>query len=120
MNRTAKSQTDHDTLVKRVVNHLEQKGYGNICADLAGYPQPETIEGTKQDHIPDVTADGVIVEVETADSLDTDHTTSQFSLFADHAAKNGKEFWVVVPKGADGAANQRLNALGISAEVYTA
>lgn len=120
MNRTAKSQTDHDTLVKRVVNHLEEKGYRNICADLAGYTRPELIEGTKQDHIPDVTADGVIVEVETADSVSSDHTASQFYLFADHAAKNGKEFWVVVPKGVDRAAKQRLDVLGINAEVYTA
>lgn len=125
MKRTAKSQLDHDILVKRVVEHLKRQGYRNIRADLPGYPQPEMIEGTKQDHIPDLTADGVtaddvIVEVETADSITSDHSASQFYLFAAYANNSDMEFWVVVPEGVGAAADRCLSELGISAKVYTA
>lgn len=118
--RTAKAQSEHDGIVQRVVNHLAQNNYRNIRADLPGYTQPFLIKGTKQDHIPDVTADGVVVEVETADTIVADHTTSQWSLFADHATKTGQQFWVVVPTGADAAARARLQALGLQGTVYTA
>lgn len=116
--RMAKSQTQHDQIVQVVVNHLAQKGYRNIRADLPGHTQPALVHGTRQDHIPDVTADGLIVEVETADTIEDDHTTSQWSLFSDHAAKNGKTFWVVVPNGAVAAAQTQLNTLGLTGEVY--
>lgn len=118
--RTVQAQGEHDDLVLRVVNHLTSRGYRNVRADLPGYTQPFVIAGTKQDHIPDVTADGVVVEVETADTIAADHTTSQWSLFADHASKTGQEFWVVVPVGADGAARVRLRMLGLQGTVYTA
>lgn len=118
--RTFEAQSEHDELVLRVVNHLTSRGCRNIRADLPGFPQPFLIEGTKQDHIPDVTADGVVVEVETADTITADHTTSQWSLFADHASKTGQEFWVVVPVGADDAARVRLRMLGLQGTVYAA
>lgn len=118
MYRTAKAQTQHDQIVQVVVNHLAQKGYRNIRADLPGHAQPALVQGTKQDHVPDVTADGVIVEVETADTIENDHTTSQWSLFSDHAAKSGKAFWVVVPNGSVAAAQTHLNALGLTGVVY--
>jgi hypothetical protein len=65
MYRIAKAQTQHDQIVLVVVNHLAQKGYGNIRAALPRHRQPALVQGTKQDHIPGVTADGAIVEVET-------------------------------------------------------
>lgn len=118
MYRTAKSQIQHDEMVQVVVNDLAQKGYRNIRADLPGQMQPALIRGTKQDHVPDVTADGVIVEVETADTIAHDHTTSQWSLFSDHAAKSGKAFWVVVPHGSVAAAQTQLNMLRLTGVVY--
>jgi hypothetical protein len=118
MIRTAKSQSEHDQIVQTVVNHLVHNGYRNICADLPGHTQPALVNGTKQDHIPDVTADGVIVEVETGDTIEGDHTTSQWSLFSDHAAKSGKTFWVVVPNGSVAAAQSRLNTLRLTGVVY--
>ncbi len=118
MIRTAKSQLQHDQIVRVVVNHLAQNGYRNIRADLRGHVQPALVKGTRQDHIPDVTADGLIVEVETSDTIENDHTTSQWSLFSDHAARNGKTFWVVVPNGSVAAAKSRLNALRLTGVVY--
>lgn len=118
MYRNAKAQSEHDQMVRAVVNHLVEKGYRNIRADLPGHSCPELVKGTKQDHIPDVTADGVIVEVETSDTIKDDHTTSQWSLFSDHATKSRQIFWVVVPNHSVAAAQNQLNALGLSGVVY--
>jgi hypothetical protein len=118
ISRTAKSQMQHDEMVKAVVNHLVQNGHKNIKADLPGHAQPALIQGTKQNHIPDAAADGVVVEVETSDTISGDHTTSQWQLFSDHAAKNGKAFWVVVPSDSVQATRNRLDELGLTAVVY--
>lgn len=118
MTRTAKSQTPHDQIAQVVVNYLMQKGYRNVRADLPGHTQPALIEGTKQDHISDVTADGVIVEVETSDTIEHDHTTSQWSLFPDYAAMSGRTFLVLVPNGPVAAAQSRLNTLRLTGVVY--
>lgn len=118
MYRSAKAQTQHDQIVHPVVNHLAQKGYGNIRGALPGHIQLALVKGTKQDHMPNVTADAVIVEVETSDTIDDDRTTSQWSLFSDHAAKSGKTCWVVVPNGSVAAAQSRLNPLRLTGVVY--
>jgi hypothetical protein len=118
--RTPKMQADHDHLVGVVVSYLVQRGYRNIRADLPGHAQPACLLGTKQDHIPDITADGLIVEVETSDTIDSAHTTSQWALFSDYATKYAQTFWVVVPHNSVAAAQNRLGALGLQAEVYGA
>jgi hypothetical protein len=120
MYRTAQSQSQHDQIVQAMVNYLARRGIPNIRADLAGYAQPALVKGTKRDHIPDVTANGVIIEVETAETTNSNHTTSQWTLFADHAAKCGQSFWVAVPHDSMAAAQTRLNELGLHAEVYGA
>lgn len=116
--RTAKTQSQHDQIVQTVVSHLAQNGYRNIRAALPGLSQPALLKGTKRDHIPDVTADGVIVEVETGDTIDDPHTASQWSLFSDYAVTHRQSFWVVVPNDAMAAAESRLQALGLIGQVY--
>jgi hypothetical protein len=116
--RTANAQTQHDQIVLVVVNHVAQNGYGNIRAGLPGHSQPALAQGTKQDHIPDVTADGVTIEVETSGTIDDDHTTSQSSLFANYAPKSCKTFWVAVPNGSVAAAQRPLNTLRLTGVVY--
>lgn len=119
MCRIAKAQTQHDQIVQVVVNNLVQKGYRNIGAALPGHGrQPALVKGTTQNRIPDVTADGVIVEVETSDPIEDDHTTSQWSFFSDHAAKSSKTFWVVVPHGSVAATQSRLNTLRLTGAVH--
>jgi hypothetical protein len=120
MYRTAQSQSQHDQIVQAMVNYLARQGFQNIRADLPGYAQPSLVKGTNRDHIPDVTANGVIIEVETDETINIDHTTSQWQLFADHAAKSGQSFWVAVPRGSAAAALQRLSELGLRAGVYEA
>jgi hypothetical protein len=115
MNRTAKSQTQRAHIVQVVVNHLAQKGYRNIPPS---HTQPALAKRTKQDHMPDVSADGVIIEVETADTIENDHTTSQCSFFSNHATKTGEILRVVVPNGCVVGAQNQLNALRLTGVAY--
>ena len=96
-----RSQSDHDRMVRAVADHLLREGYGDVRADVAGYSTPSelTWKGKQHGHIPDVTADGTIFEVETADSIDDAHTEDQWKLFAAWAELNRRTFVVVVPKG---------------------
>lgn len=116
------SQSDHDRMVKAVADHLTNEGRSNVKADISGYAKPAVItwKGKEHGHIPDATADGVVVEVETADSIDDDHTEDQWKLFGAFANVNHKNFVVVVPKGSDTAARRRLRDLNVTAEVWTA
>jgi hypothetical protein len=109
-------------MVRAVAEHLAREGYGNVRADVAGYSTPTelTWKGKQRGHIPDVTADGMIIEVETADSISDAHTEDQWKLFAAWAKVNSKTFVVVVPKGSEQAAERRLRELGITAQVWTA
>jgi hypothetical protein len=109
-------------MVKAVAVHLENEGYGNVMADVRGYDTPTKIvwKQSNSGHIPDATADGVLVEVETADSIDDDHTADQWTLFGAYAAEHDQTFVVVVPAGSQVAANRRLRELDVSAEVWTA
>ena len=63
-----KSQSDHDNMVLYGAKFLASEG-GNVKADVNGWPQPESIQG----HIPDITTTGIIVEVETDDSIFDPH-----------------------------------------------
>jgi len=121
-----KNQTDHDSMVQSVLNHLSQNGYTNVKADLQGYPLPDPIHWTgkeQEGHIPDVTGDynghHCLFEIETEDSISTEHTASQLTLFAAYAKQYKKSFYVVVPKGYEGSAKEQLNRLGITAAVWT-
>ena len=117
-----RSQSDHDQIVKAVADHLTKKGYRNVMADVRPYGTPTKIvwKQSNQGHIPDVTADGMVVEVETADSIDDDHTADQWRLFATYAEQHSQVFVVVVPEGSSAAAKRRLRELGVTAGVWTA
>jgi hypothetical protein len=100
-----------------MVRHFRNEGFRNIKADIPEMQVPDLIYGTKKNHVPDLTAKRngtfIILEAETSGSVDDDHTTSQWSLFADAANKAGGEFHVVVPKGSRSAAEQKSNLLSI-------
>jgi len=122
--RNPLAQVDHDKMVGAVAQHLVSDGY-RVAADLPGYNKPPAIGNTLlTQHIPDVAAANggkkpVIAEVETADSINDSHTDSQWRTFSSQAVRAGSRFWVVVPKGYDGAARLRANALGIQPEIFT-
>jgi len=117
------SQTHHDWMVQYTANFLVNKSYRNIKADLPGFDTPVKItwKSTGNGHIPDVTADGQqfnLFEVETADSIDDQHTADQWTLFARYAKEHQAVFWVVIPSGYASSANRRLSELGIKASVW--
>jgi len=112
------SQDDHDNMIKLTISHFKSMGYRNIKAHIPGWDTPMklTWEETGQSHIPDVTGDGspnVIIEVETVDTIDDEHTKDQWTSFAAYAKQQGEEFWVAVPEGSEQAAERRLGELGI-------
>lgn len=116
--RTAEVGMQHNMMVLEVVKLLTQRNQASIRADLPGFARPETIEGETGNHVPDVSATGLIVEVETADSISDQHTASQWKVFSDEAQQRGWKFWVVVPKGCRQEAEARCHELGIQAIVF--
>jgi len=124
MQRNPKESKEHKDLINMMARHFAGQGYRNIRADIPGMVTPDVILGTKQNHVPDLTADKnstrIILEAETANTISADHTASQWSLFSDAAKKAGGEFHVVVPKGCRSSAEQRLADLGLRAdEIWT-
>ena len=117
MPRNPSESQEHRDLISMMANHFKNEGFRNIRADIPGFPDPEVIHGTKKNHLPDLTANNngtdIILEAETSGSISDDHTTSQWTLFADAAQKAGGEFHVVVPKRSRSAAEQRAASLGI-------
>lgn len=113
----------HDKMVKELVKIMEEKNHHNIKADIKGYDTPKSIywkNDKENSRIPDATSgkDGYdIFEVETKDSINTDHTKEQWELFAAHAKNNSSEFWIVVPEGSAAIAEKRVDELNITAEV---
>lgn len=117
MQRDPKESGEHDNLIKMMLQYLANQGFRNIKADVPGMPIPDTIIGTKRNHMPDLTADKngkkIILEAETSSTIFDEHTSSQWSLFSDAAQKAGGEFHIVVPKGYRSEAEQRSAALDI-------
>lgn len=115
----------HDQMVGSLVTHLSNNGFVNIQADFFGYNQPEAIwweNNPNAKYIPDAVAEqnGVlhIFEVETEDSITSKHTEEQWKLFSAHARNNNGKFVAVVPSSAKADAEQQINNLNITGEVW--
>ena len=105
--------TEHDQLVLMMARYFKQQGYTDIKADIPDWIQPQSIywsNNPDQKYIPDLTCldtNGiqVILEAETCNTLNDQHTQEQFRIFRAHATNNHGRFEVVVPrlcKGRDG------------------
>ena len=110
------SQQDHDRMVKQGADHLVQKNYRNVKADFQNWDKPGKItwQNTGEGHIPDLTGEdnpGIIVEVETSDSISHEHTADQWALFSAYARQYQKEFWVLIPFASKSAAEARIAEL---------
>ena len=79
--RTKDNQGKHDAAVAVWARSLISNGWKKVYADLPGNIKPPLIGG----HIPDIYAvsgmQEVIIEVETVDSINTEHTKSQLAVF---------------------------------------
>ena len=93
MNQFQEPLSKHDAEVLRIANSFRDRGY-HVRADVPGYPQPGLIDRL---HRPDIEAEKandkgewvtLIIEVETADSVETEHTKSQKATFRKRAKEN--------------------------------
>lgn len=115
----------HDSIVSTTVDHLIQNNFTDIQADIQGYTQPSIITWTNtgQGHIPDITANhnGVyyVFEIETADSINTDHSSSQWKLFSAFATQHNSAFCLVVPRAFETKTKEIIRLLGINVTIWT-
>lgn len=115
----------HDSMISTTVDYLFQNKYTDIRADIQGYTQPSIITWTDtgQGHIPDITANykGVyyVIEIETAGSINNDHSLSQWKLFSAFATQHNSAFCIVVPKAVEIKTKETIRLLGLYANVWT-
>jgi hypothetical protein len=111
-------QAEHDRLVKKAVDLLADKGCENIKADLPDFEKPKKIvwQSTGEGFLPDVTVSGDelrIFEIETADSIDDEHTAEEWKLFSSYAEVNDALFYVVFSKGSVEKVKKRIKELDV-------
>ena len=127
--RTLPNQTAHDDLVRSLAKHYSSLGYKGIRADIPG--STETPSGIywsstpDQKYVPDIVCFKndvgntlIIAEVETCETLNTDHTKEQLRIFAAHAKGKAGEFHIMTPKECSGAAKSLAIELGITIHTY--
>lgn len=88
MARSKRSQSKHNSQVRRDVEKLEDQGYG-VKADIPGYKQPDTIGGYRPDYVAKKGIKRIIGEVETPESVGSTRDQKQQKAF-DQAAKRSK------------------------------
>jgi hypothetical protein len=111
-----KNQYVYERMLRNVLPYVAPRGYTNVKADLPGQEKPEAI-GV---HTPSVSADGLLLEVETKDSLTSEQTRTAWKELAAHAVNTACRFIIVAPKGLEDIAKQQLKELQIIADVWTA
>jgi len=116
------SQPEHDRLVGVIAGTLVRRGETDVKAAAPGYhpPQPIRWRGDARGHVPDVTARGLVIEVETADLIEDPPTAARWQLTAGYADRIDAAFIVVVPKGAEASAQRVLDALRLDAQIIGA
>ncbi len=94
MSRSPQSQSRHNTEVSRLAKSFKNRGFYFVRADVAGYPKPSLIGRL---HRPDIEASTkndreewitYIVEVETKETVNTEHAKSQRAVFQNAANKD--------------------------------
>ncbi|MCK5473893.1 MAG: hypothetical protein KAI53_00665 [Candidatus Aenigmarchaeota archaeon] len=80
----------HKKLLKRVTERVDKV----ISADINGYPKPESINNMIPDVVGIIDGEKIIIEIETCDSIDTEHTKEQYTAFS----TAGYKFRVYTPK----------------------
>ena len=89
MPRSKRSQSKHDARVRKIAQRLEREGY-DVKADIAGFPQPDTIGGYRPDVIARKPGQRRVIEVETPDSVGSARDEGQRKAFR-HAAGRSKK-----------------------------
>lgn len=87
MARNKRSQSKHDTEVRKIAKQLKRQGY-TVEADISGFDQPSTIGGFRPDVVGKKGKKRIIVEVETPDSVDSARDLKQQKAFAQAAKRS--------------------------------
>ena len=80
MARSKRSQSKHNSQVRKEVEKLEDKGY-KVKADIPGYKQPDTIGGYRPDYVAKNGSKKIIGEVETPESVSSTRDQKQQKAF---------------------------------------
>ena len=80
MARSKKSQSIHNTTVKKLAKQYQQRGY-KVKADIEGWGKPDTIRGVRPDIIAEKSGHKTVVEVETKESVDSKRDLQQQKAF---------------------------------------
>jgi hypothetical protein len=112
----------HARLVRLAAKKLLDTGATDIRAALPGFERPVPVQpAAGPPEVPDLVARGerpLVVEVETEDSILDPFTAEKWRLFSVYAAEQVCQFCLVVPGGTELMVNQRLEELGIQADVW--
>ena len=87
----------HDLIVERAAVSIFRAGGSAISADLPGWTQPPLISNMRPDITAMIDRRPIVVEVETRESWQTEHSLQQVAVFSEFAKKNGGEFHLLVP-----------------------
>jgi hypothetical protein len=102
------NQQHHDFMIKYMVSQLLQAGFSKIYADIPGHKKPSPIKFQSSTYLPDVYAENdgkkILVEVETDDSINEDHTQFEWIAFNNYKKSNNAELIFVAP----GISRQKL------------
>ena len=85
--RSKKSQSKHDTEVRRIANELKKQGY-KVEADLKNFKKPETVDGYRPDVIATKANQKKIIEVETTESVGSARDKKQQQAFRNAANRS--------------------------------
>lgn len=111
------NQMHHDYMIRYMVTQLLHAGYNKIRADIPGYKKPYPVD-LSQDQLPDLTAEKnkqlVLVEVETDDSIEEDHTKTEWTALYQYVLEKHGIFIFVGPGISRNKFQKRARQLGIS------
>lgn len=110
----------HTEMLFSAIRYFESNRHINIKADHVGdpYVKPNIISG----QIPDITSwkDSIfhVTEVETQESIGTQHTLDQWSAFSQNTDGMSKKFVVVVPQSCLSEAEKFANQYHIRVDIW--
>ena len=95
------NQQHHDFMVKYMVGQLLQAGFSKIYADIPGHKKPTPIKFQSAAYCPDIYAEKdlekILIEVETDDSINEDHTEYEWTAFNNFKKSNNAVLIFVAP-----------------------
>jgi hypothetical protein len=109
-----------EELIRRTTALLRTSEIFDVRADLKGYAAPSRVfwQRTGEGHLPDVTGGRYVIQVETAASLELEHTRARCELFSAFTREHRYSFVVVVPEGYKRRMEWQLAQWSIAATVW--